>query len=134
MTAHESTDTLYSRIGGHDGLRTLLTHFYADVRQHAVIGPIFRARIQDWPAHIEKIAGFWSGLTGGPPMYGGGLMAKHMPLGLAEEHFGHWLTLWAFHCDQHLASNDADMLKALAHQIGGRLKQHTVHMNKRHDS
>ncbi|XOV71252.1 MAG: truncated hemoglobin [Verrucomicrobiota bacterium] len=126
MTQSDYKETLYARIGGYEGLRKLLTHFYADVRQHAVIGPIFQARIQDWPAHIEKIAGFWSGLTGGPALYGGGLMAKHMPLGLAEEHFGHWLTLWAFHCDRQLKSKDADMLKALAHQIGGRLKHHIV--------
>jgi len=82
-------ETLYDRIGGQKGLKHLLTHFYADVRQHAVIGPIFEAQIQDWPMHIEKIVGFWSGLTGGPSLYGGGLIAKHMPLHLQTEHFGH---------------------------------------------
>jgi len=124
--SEESKDTLYDRIGGHGGLKTFLTRFYADVRQHAVIGPIFQSRIQDWPAHIEKIAGFWSGLTGGPQAYGGGLMARHMPLGLSAEHFGHWLTLWSFHCDCHLSPKDAEMFKALAQQIGARLRQHLV--------
>ena len=116
-------ETLYDRIGGQKGLKHLLTHFYADVRQHAVIGPIFEAQIQDWPMHIEKIVGFWSGLTGGPSLYGGGLIAKHMPLHLQTEHFGHWLTLWAFQCDRNLAARDAEMMKALANQIGDRLKQ-----------
>ena len=54
--------SLYERIGGRDGLMLLLRRFYADVRQHHVIGPIFTARIDDWPSHLEKIAGFWSGL------------------------------------------------------------------------
>ena len=123
MQNNQSEETLYDRIGGHTGLKTLLTHFYADVRQHDVIGPIFKAHIPDWPTHIEKIAGFWSGLTGGPPLYGGGLIAKHMPLDLKPEHFGHWLTLWAFQCDRNLAPQDAEMMKALANQIGDRLKQ-----------
>ncbi|MBT5927562.1 MAG: group III truncated hemoglobin [Verrucomicrobia bacterium] len=123
MDSTKSDETLYERIGGHEGLKRLLTHFYADVRQHAVIGPIFQAQIPDWPLHIEKIAGFWSGLTGGPPLYGGGMIAKHMPLNLKPDHFGHWLTLWAFQCDRNLNPKDAAMMKALANQIGDRLKQ-----------
>ena len=58
MKNTEIEETLYDRIGGQKGLEHLLTHFYADVRQHAVIGPIFEAQIQDWPMHIKKIAGF----------------------------------------------------------------------------
>ena len=123
MKNTEIEETLYDRIGGQKGLEHLLTHFYADVRQHAVIGPIFEAQIQDWPMHIKKIADFWSGLTGGPSLYGGGLIAKHMPLHLQAEHFGHWLTLWAFQYDRTLAARDAEMMKALANQIGDRLKQ-----------
>ena len=115
--------TLYAQIGGHEGLIRLLTRFYADVRQHAVIGPIFQARIQDWPDHIQKIAGFWSGMTGGPSLYGGGLMAKHLPLGLQTEHFSHWLTLWSFHCEQHLDTRDATRLKVLARAMGTRIAQ-----------
>ena len=51
---------LYERLGGHAGIRKLIEPFYIDVRQHAVLGPIFNAHIQDWPAHLDKIAGFWS--------------------------------------------------------------------------
>jgi truncated hemoglobin YjbI len=37
---------LYQRIGGHEGISRLLRHFYADVRQDPMIGPIFNARIK----------------------------------------------------------------------------------------
>ena len=60
------SDSLYERLGGHDGLLKLLHYFYADVRQHRVLGPIFNAHIDDWPAHIAKIAEFLSA-RGRPP-------------------------------------------------------------------
>ena len=50
---------LFDRLGGRARLLYLLRHFYADVRQHEDIGPIFSAHITDWPAHLEKIADFW---------------------------------------------------------------------------
>ena len=42
--------SLYDRLGQHEGILKLIKPFYADVRQHAVIGPIFDSHIQDWPA------------------------------------------------------------------------------------
>ena len=48
--------TLFERIGGMEKLHPFLWQFYADVRQHQVIGPIFNARIQNWPEHVSKIA------------------------------------------------------------------------------
>ena len=43
-----NTSPLYERLGGHAGILRLLETFYIDVRQHAVLGPIFEERIQDW--------------------------------------------------------------------------------------
>ena len=37
---------LYHRIGGHEGISRLLRHFYADVRQDPMIGPIFNAQTE----------------------------------------------------------------------------------------
>ena len=113
---------LYDRIGGRAGLLELLRYFYADVRQHAEIGPIFNAQIQDWPAHLEKIADFWSGVTGGPARYGGGMPMKHFPLGLEERHFEAWLGLWRRHCSIRLAPGEAAELSAIADMIGQRLR------------
>jgi truncated hemoglobin YjbI len=35
---------LYQRIGGREGISNLLKHFYADVRQDPLIGPISALR------------------------------------------------------------------------------------------
>lgn len=120
---------LYDRIGGRPALLKLLRYFYADVRQHTEIAPIFAANIEDWPAHLEKIADFWSGITGGPRLYGGGMPWKHVPLRLEERHFVAWLGLWARHCRAHLAPAEADEMIAAAETLGQRLRhilaQHT---------
>ncbi|MBL9217063.1 MAG: group III truncated hemoglobin [Opitutaceae bacterium] len=113
---------LFDRLGGRAPLVQLLKYFYADVRQHAEIGPIFAAHIADWPAHIEKIADFWSGVTGGPALYSGPMPFKHQPLGLEERHFQAWLGLWARHCRARLAPAEAAELIAVAEMIGQRLR------------
>lgn len=117
-----NTLSLYERLGGHAGIAALLRHFYIDVRQHAVLGPVFNAHIQDWDAHLAKIAEFWAGQTGGPSGYGGGFGVAHLQLGLGPEHFQHWLGLWDFNCRRHLASEEAGEMIALAHEIGRRLQ------------
>lgn len=114
-------DSLFVRMGGRPRLMQLLRHFYADVRQHAEIGPIFTAKITDWPAHLEKIADFWSNVTGGPLNYSGPMPMKHMPLGLEGRHFAAWLDLWRRHCRIHLAPAEAEELIHAAESIGERL-------------
>jgi len=59
------TRSLYERIGGHEGILKLIKPFYADVRQHELLGPIFNAQVKDWSAHLEKIADFWALQAGG---------------------------------------------------------------------
>ena len=115
------SDSLYERLGGHDGLLELLHYFYADVRQHRVLGPIFNAHIDDWPAHIAKIAEFWARQTGGPSRYPGGFAAAHLPLGIGAEHFQHWLGLWTVNCQRNLPAAEAKEMTDLAQRIGGQL-------------
>src|SRR5436190_11882384 len=76
--------SLYERIGGHDGILKLIRPFYADVRQHAVLGPIFNAHIHDWPAHLEKITEFWARQMGGPSQYPGGFAGAHMRINAGQ--------------------------------------------------
>jgi hemoglobin len=103
-------------------LQNLLKHFYADVRQHREIGPIFLAQIHDWPKHLETIADFWSGATGGPAFYSGPMPQKHFPLGLRPAHFEAWLELWRRHCKIHLPEAEAQELIRFAEGIGERLQ------------
>lgn len=113
---------LYERIGGREKLHDFLHHFYADVRQHNLIGPIFNEHIHDWGEHLETIADFWSGITGGPARYRGGMPWKHVALGLREEHFESWLGLWHRNCRIHLSEREAQEMIGLAEQIGQRLR------------
>ena len=115
--------SLFDRIGGREPLLKLLRYFYADVRQHRQIGPIFNAHITDWPAHIAKIADLWSGVTGGPMLYSGPMPWKHVPLELQEPHFQAWLDLWRRHCRAHLSENEAAELIQRAELIGERLRE-----------
>jgi len=119
----ESAPSLFERLGGKPVLLRLLHHFYADVRQHRLIGPVFEAQVENWPEHIEKIATFWSQVTGGPAVYDGGMPARHIPLGLKEEHFQAWLGLWEVNCLVWLDTESANELIVLAQQIGLRLRQ-----------
>lgn len=114
--------SLYDRLGGREGLQRLLRHFYADVRQHAVLGPIFNRQIADWPEHLEKIGSFWARLTGGPSGYAGQMPAKHLRLGIESRHFQAWLQLWDFNCGAHLPKAEAQEMICLAHEIGRRLE------------
>lgn len=121
-TLPSSPDSLFVRMGGRTKLLFLLRHFYADVRQHDEIGPIFAAQISNWPAHLEKIADFWSNVTGGPIAYNGPMPQKHFPLGLEAKHFEAWLDLWRRHCSAHLGANEAAEMIAAAEGIGARLR------------
>jgi hemoglobin len=113
--------TLYYRIG-REKLAVLLRNFYADIRQHNLVGPIFDEQIQDWPEHLETITSFWARMTGGPSEYSGQMPAKHLSLGLASNHFQVWLQLWEFNCRSYLAHREAQEMIELAHTIGRRLR------------
>jgi hemoglobin len=119
----KSPQGLYYRIGEQEGLKRLLRHFYADVRQHALIGPVFNKQISDWPRHLETIGSFWAQLTGGPAGYAGRMPARHLNLGLEERHFQVWLQLWESHCAACLGRKEAREMITLAHDIGRRLKR-----------
>jgi len=132
MQSSAPPSSLFDRIGGRAKLDEILKYFYADVRQHDEIGPIFAANIEDWPFHLSKLADFWSGITGGPAQYSGPMPMKHVPLQLEERHFQAWLGLWARQCRARLAPPEADDLIAVAELIGQRLRQITAAHASRH--
>ncbi len=115
-------ECLLDRLGGRPVLLNLLRHFYADVRQHQVIGPIFTAHITEWPSHLEKIADFWGTIAGGPRAYSGPMVAKHIPLDLKEEHFHVWLGLWERNCQIWLPADCAREMIQFAQNIALRLR------------
>src|SRR5690606_22409884 len=63
-------------------IRAVVDAFYARARRDDVIGPVFNRVIPDaeWPAHLDKIADFWSAMLLGSGRYNGRPMPKHMAI------------------------------------------------------
>lgn len=69
--------------------------FYAGVRDDDLLGPIFAARIADWPAHLARMKAFWRSVLHNSGEFGGNPMLKHLAIpGLDLTHFSRWLELF----------------------------------------
>ncbi len=76
-------------------IRNLVHAFYARVRLDPMLGPIFNARIDDWPLHLDKLCAFWSSVTLMTGRYKGTPMRAHAELpDIAGTHFERWLALF----------------------------------------
>lgn len=76
---------------------TQLVHrFYARVREDALLGPVFDARVHDWPAHLATLVDFWSAMLRGTRRFRGTPVTRHMAIsGMTEAMFLRWLALFA---------------------------------------
>ncbi len=73
----------------------LVDSFYERVRADAVLGPIFAARIQDWPKHLTQMKHFWASVLHASGTFSGNPMAKHIAIpGIEEAEFQRWLMLF----------------------------------------
>ena len=72
----------------------LVRRFYAQVRDDAVLGPIFEARILDWEPHLQRMCAFWSSVALMTGRYHGQPMQVHLPLPVDARHFDRWLNLF----------------------------------------
>ncbi|GBD47112.1 group III truncated hemoglobin [Methylopila sp. Yamaguchi] len=78
-------------------IRRVVDRFYAQAREDAVIGPVFRTAVPDerWRAHLDTIVDFWSSMLLGTRRYDGRPLRKHLMLPeLGDEHFRRWLALF----------------------------------------
>ncbi|MHB1198979.1 MAG: group III truncated hemoglobin [Polaromonas sp.] len=55
----------------------LVHTFYDNVRNDAVLGPIFERNVKDWSAHLPKMVDFWSLALRGTARFHGTPMPKH---------------------------------------------------------
>jgi hemoglobin len=74
----------------------LVDTFYARVREDAVLGPVFEARLAGhWHEHMPRMVAFWTKVLLDTGEFEGNVFGKHMALsGIGREHFVHWLTLF----------------------------------------
>jgi hemoglobin len=75
-------------------IECLVRGFYAKVREDALLGPVFAARIRDWEPHLQRMCAFWSSVALMSGRYHGSPMAKHLPLPVDATHFDRWLALF----------------------------------------
>ena len=78
-------------------IEAFVDRFYGRIRDDAVLGPIFAARIarDGWPEHLARMRRFWSTVLRGTGTYRGDPMGVHRQIpGLEPEHFRRWLSLF----------------------------------------
>ena len=104
-------------------IELVMTRFYAGVRKHPTLGPIFANHITDWPVHEAKIAGFWRNAILMERSYDGNPMQAHMRAGdVRADHFDGWLELFDEVLQTTLPAEPAAAWSALAHRIGRGLR------------
>lgn len=97
----------------------VVTEFYALIRAHPVLGPVFGAHVTDWPAHEAKIAAFWRNAILFERSYDGNPMAVHKAAGdVRPGMFIPWLKLFDEVLARRLPPETAAAWSALAHRIG----------------
>ena len=74
----------------------LVDTFYARVRDDAVLGPVFEAKLAGhWHEHMPRMYAFWTKILLGTGEFQGNVFGTHMALsGIDTEHSVHWLTLF----------------------------------------
>ena len=104
---------------GQSDIDRVVAVFYASIRRHKVLGPVFARHVTDWPAHEAKIANFWKKAILHHPGYDGNPMQVHRAAGdVAPDHFPLWLALFDETLARLIPSEAAASWSALAHRIG----------------
>lgn len=97
-------------------IERLVRRFYGAVRDDALLGPIFAARVHDWEAHVATLCDFWSGVLLDTGRYGGRPLAAHVSLPIEAVHFERWLSLFGA-AAREICPTHAAMLTARAERI-----------------
>ena len=77
-----------------DEIALLVDRFYADIRRHPRLGPLFEERLAGkWDMHLERMNRFWRSVLLHSGEYSGQPVVKHNGLpDLEEDDFRLWLT------------------------------------------
>jgi hemoglobin len=100
-------------------IAAVVAEFYACVRAHPGLGPVFAAHVADWPSHEEKITRFWRNAILHDRVYDGNPLEKHRNAGnVRTAMFEVWLGLFDSVLRRELPPDTAAAWSALAHRIG----------------
>ncbi|MGE0752359.1 MAG: group III truncated hemoglobin [Variibacter sp.] len=101
---------------------SLVRAFYGRIRDDALLGPIFAARIKDWEPHLQQMCAFWSSVALMSGVYHGQPMQKHLPLPVDARHFDRWLALFEATARELCPPRAADHFMERAHRIAESLE------------
>ncbi|GAB4386017.1 group III truncated hemoglobin [Albidovulum sp.] len=111
----------------HEEIERVVRRFYAAVREHPVLGPVFAAHVRDWPAHEARIAAFWRNAILSERGYDGNPLEVHRRAGnVRPGMFAPWLALFDDTLARELRPETAAAWSALAHRIGRALRYGVV--------
>ncbi len=80
-----------------DAIALLVDRFYAAIRRHPVLAPVFDRAIapEQWPTHLATMRKFWSSVMQASGAYSGNPVAVHRAMrGLERPMFAQWLALF----------------------------------------
>ncbi|PVM83605.1 group III truncated hemoglobin [Caulobacter endophyticus] len=103
----------------------LVETFYAKVRRHPRIGPVFNGQIAEeaWPHHMAMLKDFWATVLQGSGRYKGSPMAVHQRIeGFQEWMFTPWLNLFHATCVELFDAPRAAIIGEKAERIARSLK------------
>lgn len=105
-------------ISTREDVELLVDRFYAKIRVHSELGPIFNDRIRDhWDEHMVTLVNFWETLLLNNRTYFGAPFPKHVNLPIEDLHFEMWLSLFFMTIDEHFQGPVAEDAKFRAHNI-----------------
>ena len=112
-------------------VKLLVNNFYDKVRADELLGPIFDERIRDrWPAHLEKMYGFWQTVLLGEHTYDGTPFPPHAQLPVGHEHFSKWMELFIASVDESFSGNTAEEARWRAGKMAELFEMKIEHYRK----
>ena len=119
----------------HEEIDRVLSRFYARVRAHPELGPVFAAHVTDWPEHEEKIGRFWRNAILHERQYDGFPQRVHMMAPeIKEHHFAMWLALFDETLSAELDAETAARWSEIAHRIGRAFRMGIVQRDQPQDA
>ena len=104
-------------------IEDLVATFYARIRKHPTLGPIFERVIgDDWTPHLKVMCDFWSSVMLTTGRYKGRPIPAHVKIADIEpKHFAEWLSLFEATAKElfapDLAASFVDKAKRIAESL-----------------
>jgi hemoglobin len=115
-----------------DAIKLMVNTFYTNVRNDAMLGPIFEKIIQDrWQEHLEKMYRFWQTILLNEHSYFGSPFPPHAKLPIDAKHFERWLSIFNANIDKNFSGPKADEAKWRAERMAA-MFTHKLDFLKKH--